>query len=309
MKSRYIVAAMALTLAAQPLLADGARGRQPRSGGGKHSSSGDRRGPSSSGFRAPVKGAEQRHPRVGTGRGYHRSYGYSRYSRSYNRYPAYWGLGYLGYGYGYGYGWPYSYSPYYYGYWGAPYYYRDSHAGSGAVRVQVEPEQTRVLVDGYYAGVADDFDGVFQRLYVSPGRHEIQLRLDGYRTHRVRVYVAADATMKLRFHMEKGAGEESFEDLGGDRPEADSSDRYEARPISRPDREGPGRLRLEVRPDDASVYVDGQFWGNARVRAELELPPGRHRVEVVRPGYRTEEREVVIQAGRTERLELELVRP
>ena len=57
--------------------------------------------------------------------------------------------------------------------------YRDS----GSVRVIVEPEQARVYVDGYYAGIADDFDGIFQRLSIPPGRHEITVKLDGYRTH------------------------------------------------------------------------------------------------------------------------------
>jgi len=38
------------------------------------------------------------------------------------------------------------------------------------------------------------------------------------------------------------------------------------------------------------------------------LPAGRHRVEIVRPGYRTEEREVEVRAGETAQLEVELER-
>ena len=52
--------------------------------------------------------------------------------------------------------------------------YRDS----GSLRVIVDPEKTRVYVDGYYAGIADDFDGIFQRLYraARPPRHQPQAR-------------------------------------------------------------------------------------------------------------------------------------
>ena len=32
----------------------------------------------------------------------------------------------------------------------------------------VDPAEARVYVDGYYAGTVDDFDGLFQRLNVSP---------------------------------------------------------------------------------------------------------------------------------------------
>jgi hypothetical protein len=70
-----------------------------------------------------------------------------------------------------------------------------------------------------------------------------------------------------------------------------------------------GRLRIEVRPDDASIYVNDQFLGTARQVRVLDLPPGRHRIEVVRPGYRTEQREVQIVPGETSEVSLELQRP
>ena len=88
---------------------------------------------------------------------------------------------------------------------------------AGALRILVDPEDTKVYVDGYYAGEVDEFDGMFQRLHVSSGRHEITLKKDGYVTHRIRVYVGEDATMKLRHDMEKGSGPDTLEDLAGER--------------------------------------------------------------------------------------------
>jgi hypothetical protein len=186
----------------------------------------------------------------------------------------------------------------------------------GSIRVLVDPSEARVYVDGYYAGTVDDFDGLFQRLNVSPGRHEIALKLEGYKTHRVRVYVAPDTTLKLHYDMEKGQGE-TFEDLAKDAPErevrrerepqepgAESEERAERDEVA-----VPGRLRLSVRPEDASVYVDGAFRGTARDATALRLGPGRHRVEVVRPGYRTQERDVEVTPGETTELTIELERP
>ncbi len=50
-----------------------------------------------------------------------------------------------------------------------------------------------------------------------------------------------------------------------------------------------------MRPDDASVYLDDRFLGSARELRTLALSPGPHRVEVVRPGFRTVERTVQVR--------------
>jgi PEGA domain-containing protein len=63
-----------------------------------------------------------------------------------------------------------------------------------------------------------------------------------------------------------------------------------------------GRLRMKVEPDDASVYLDGRFVGTggdlAGNEAGLLLSPGHHRVSVVRPGHRAEERDVDAVLGK-----------
>jgi hypothetical protein len=286
------------------------------SGGSSSSSSGGYVGSSGS---SGLSTSERRHPRAGTGRGSAGGGGY------YPGYPG-WGGGayYPGY---WGAWWPYgSYGWYgsYYGYpwgWGGGsgtvYHYVQREGGS--LRVLVNPSEARVYVDGYYAGTVDDFDGLFQRLRVSPGRHEITLRLEGHKTHRMRVYVAPGSTLKLHHDMERGQGE-SFEDLGSDEPvperearrEREQEDRWAGEEARAEDEEQAalgGRLELRVRPEDASVYVDGAFRGTAREAASLRLAPGRHRVEIVRPGYRTVEREVEVAPGETSRLAIELERP
>jgi hypothetical protein len=98
-------------------------------------------------------------------------------------YPYRYGYGYPYYGsrYGYPYGaYGYSYGGYYpagYGY-GGGYGYRD--AGSGGVRIQGAVRDAEVYVDGYYAGIVDDFDGPFQRLELEGGAHSIEIRAPGF---------------------------------------------------------------------------------------------------------------------------------
>ena len=51
----------------------------------------------------------------------------------------------------------------------------------------------------------------------------------------------------------------------------------------------PGRLRFEIEPDDAAVYVDDRYIGTAEelggLSRGLRVKPGKHVVTVVRPGY------------------------
>jgi hypothetical protein len=306
-------------------------GSERSSSAGQARSSGRSRGGESHASRPPQTAAQARHPRPGTGTGrFDNGYRGSRYT---------WGSPYYGgrYGYGYRYGYggyyysPYDswYSPYYYsGYYGySPSYYRRSrgygYRDSGSVRIIVDPEKTRVYVDGYYAGIADDFDGILQRLNVPPGRHEITLKLEGYRTQHFKVYVPVDDTIKIHYDMVRGTGEATSEQFAGipadyariedmsdrddDRYDRRDDGRYEGRDDGR-DQGDTGSLRLQVSPRDASVYVDGEFRGSGRQTSNLRLRPGRHRIEVVRPGFRTVEREVDVQAGRSTDLEFELER-
>jgi hypothetical protein len=52
-------------------------------------------------------------------------------------------------------------------------------AAYGGIRIQGAPRDAEVYVDGAYAGVVDDYDGVFQRLDLEPGSHEIEIRTQG----------------------------------------------------------------------------------------------------------------------------------
>ena len=164
---------------------DGPRTQAPRSPGARtQSPRGDGRGYDSRGGS----------PRV-IGRAPLRSYYYPNYSYGYRRgltiglglygYPYY---GYDGYGYPYG-AYGYSYGGYYpsgYGYGGygygsyaAP---RSGYAGAaygGGIRIQGAPRDAQVYVDGYYAGIVDDYDGTFQRLELEEGPHEVEIRTAG----------------------------------------------------------------------------------------------------------------------------------
>jgi len=311
-------------------------GGSSSSSGGSSSSSSGSSGSSYSGSSAHSGGsssgsAERRHPRAGTGSGDRYHYGGGGY------YPGYspWYPWYYPSSYAYG---PY-WGAYYYGYWPYGAYYSGGYAqsyrrasdDSGAIRVLVDQEDAKVYVDGYYAGKVDDFDGFSQRLHVGRGAHEILLKRDGYKSQRYRVYAVPGETLKIEHDMSKGQGEEPMQDLTGGRGDAEERYAPESRGAPREDLEdhepdedapppgrddsglevgqGGGRLDLRVWPADASVYIDGEFRGTGRQVRSLELHPGSHRIEVVRPGFPTYQHEVEIHGGRTESLQVTLEQP
>ena len=101
------------------------------------------------------------------------------------------GHGYYGHGYGgYGYG---GYDPYGYGAY-LPNY--------GDVRIEVSPkylrDEAQVYVNEAHVGDVDDFDGFLQRLSLTPGEYDIEIRLDGYQTLKQRIFVRRGSTYKIR---------------------------------------------------------------------------------------------------------------
>lgn len=94
-------------------------------------------------------------------------------------------------GYGGGYGGGY-YPPETYGY-----------DEEGALHLKVKPKQAQVYVDGYYAGVVDDFDGVFQKLHVEAGPHRLEFRAEGYETLSVDVNVEPGQTITYKGELKK----------------------------------------------------------------------------------------------------------
>jgi hypothetical protein len=103
-----------------------------------------------------------------------RSYPYGR-PRGYYVVPRF-GFGYDPFWYGPGWG--------YYGY-----SYPVPSESTGGLRLEITPKTAQVFVDGYYAGVVDDFNGHFQHLDLTPGGHRIEVRQPGFQPLTIQTYI------------------------------------------------------------------------------------------------------------------------
>jgi len=119
-------------------------------------------------------------------------------------------------------------------------------------------------------------------------------------------------SLGLGFYYGGGGGQPAtvYGDVPGDEPYGGGGGPDEAYDRGEGPR-GPdesAELRLDVQPDDASIYVDDQFRGIARRAGSLRVTPGRHRVEVVRPGFRVAEQRIEVAPGAATTVHIELER-
>ena len=181
------------------------------------------------------------------------------------------------------------------------------HDAAVSLRLQVTPREASVFVDGYAAGVVDDYDGVFQRLRLVPGPHEIVIHHPGHRSLRQNIYYNPGSTHTIRHRLDPLLPGEPLEPQPipralpapvmpaqpGGPPAVDTSRAPEGARF--------GTLALRVQPGDATVLVDGEPWKGPQTqdRLVIQLTEGPHRVRVERSGFQTFVVDVDVRAGET----------
>lgn len=211
------------------------------------------------------------------------------------------------------------------------------------VRLKVRPKEAAVYVDGFFAGLVDDFDGAFGRLHVAPGQHEVVVYLEGHRSLRRQLYLSVNRTSTIEGSLEPLAAgapneprpipsESALADpFGRDRDPRDRDprdrdpwDRVQRDPRDRDPRDAPRperplppaastsvSLSIRVQPGGASVLIDGQRWqcpADPDERLVVQVDAGHHTIEVQRDGYQRFVSEIDAQNGQTVPLNISLRR-
>ena len=298
-----------------------------RSGGSSGSSSSHSSGgasptrPGGGGGSPTVIPNDTRNGRYHGGGGYYGGYG-GHYGHG-----GYWG------GYPY-WGW-YGYwgAPWYWGYYGGyPYYggvtvYPNGAYGDlGALDLDLAPEKAEVYVDGQRVGVADDFDGFPAYLWLKEGTYDVAFYLPGFKTLARQYTIYPGLVVDVNDTLEQGEAvlpqdlgpktherrdariredrerEEYWRDRSPESMPAPENGHDVEQGDRRDVRQEPATLHLGVEPSDASVYLDGRFIGTAEelsgLRSGLIVDAGSHRLEIVRPGYRSDTRTFEAVSGR-----------
>jgi hypothetical protein len=196
------------------------------------------------------------------------------------------------------------YDPFYLG-WYPIYaqYPRPYYGGYGgywaSARLEIKPRDAQVYLDGYFVGVVDQFDGVFQRLDLPLGEHELAVYLKGYRPYRQKTLFRPGESYHIKAILEPlpaGTADEPPPQPSANSPDLYSQNQYrrdprdpygrapsgdpnqpppgdpgrtsplperpgDRRPNNRqPDSGAFGTLNIRVQPADAVVTIDGEKW-------------------------------------------------
>ena len=302
-------AAVVCFLSFAPSAAVGAAGRSraavPHGGGG-----GGHAAPAGTATRGGVPPHGTANGTARYGYGYYGGHGY--WGGYYPYYPywgwgAYWGYPYWGVGWSVSWGWPYYYGPYYGGGYYGPAYTFDGPpphpSGPAVVYTDINPKKAQVVLDGQLVGSAKDFSGRWDELKIDPGHHTVTFRQEGYKSLTYEIEAQAGASYHLTETMAAGNGDDHrviaapAEHHAEEKPVA-AEGNGNAPAAAPPHDAGVARglIRIRVTPEDASVYLDGEFLGMgselARLHGAIPVATGEHKLEIVRPGYASDVRTV-----------------
>jgi hypothetical protein len=141
-----------------------------------------------------------------------------------------------------------------------------------------------VWVDGNYVGYLKELKGD-KKIMLLPGEHEVIIRQSGYDDFKKKVVVEPGQVQIVNAVLLKS-------------PRATSP-------------EVTATLKLNIEPKRAAVFLDDKFVGHAsefggKFRSML-ISPGKHRIKVELPGYRTYDTEIDLLAGQKTEVKTVLV--
>jgi PEGA domain len=152
----------------------------------------------------------------------------------------------------------------------------------GATKVE---RDSGVWIDGGYVGFLKELKGD-KKVLLLPGEHQLAVRQSGYDdfVRKVVVEPGQVQTVQVVMHMSPGAHAPAVT----------------------------ATLKLTVQPGRAAVFLDDQYIGHASELGgavhSLSISPGKHRIKVELPGYRTFETEVNLLVGQKSEVKTELVK-
>ena len=153
---------------------------------------------------------------------------------------------------------------------------------SGATKVE---RNSGVWIDGQYVGYLKELKDD-KKIMLLPGNHTISVRQVGYTDFTETVIVEPGRVHIFTVRMTP--------DLRVVYPGSDAAE-----------------LKLNVKPERAAVFLDDGYVGHAGhfggTFNSMLLTPGKHRIKVELPGYRTFETEVNLLPGQKSKVETELV--
>ncbi len=179
--------------------------------------------------------------------------------------------------------------------WGSEYSY-----GDYSIMLKVNPDDAQVLLNGRFIGEAYEFSTRSSALKLRSAENELVIKKEGYLEEEIDLekYKMKRITVTMELRPDPVLGKKTVKKEVAPPPQPEKETEYkvvkekevpkgEVRPIVTGEF---SKVVLEVGPADSSIYVDGKFWGISPANGVINnfnLLKGKHRIEVLKPGYKT----------------------
>lgn len=152
----------------------------------------------------------------------------------------------------------------------------------GATKLE---QHSGVWIDGQYVGYVSELKGD-RKVLLLPGDHQIAVRHLGYKDFTQKIVVEPGQTQTINVRLMKDP-------------------RSQVPAVT-------AEIKLDVTPNRAAVFVDDGFMGPVQdfggMGRALLVSPGKHRIKIAMPGYRTFETDVNLLPNQKFTLKTELVK-
>jgi len=191
----------------------------------------------------------------------------------------------------------------------------DSPSRVYLVILQVTPDDAQVLLNGKLVGYAYEFSTSQSGLMLNSRNNELVIKKEGYIEEAVNLhqYDSRKITVRMKLLQDEeyaGPAREPRPAAKVSTPKAaEKMPEYTAlkeEPKPMPQdvdseekalEEKPVNVKITIAPDDAAIYLNGKFWGlspRSGVIENLRLKPGKYALEVVKPGFKTYTKQLLI---------------
>lgn len=171
---------------------------------------------------------------------------------------------------------------------------------SSRIIFRVEPDNSKILLDGRFIGEAYEFSTPETALRLRSRDHEIIIKNKGYEEESIDLKKFMTRNITIEVHMKEDKR------LSGIRPEeetkaeekkpeyiAKTAPVKEPEAVTEPEKPIVARMieiNFEILPAEAAIYLNGKFWGISPEDGKIQnqyLKAGTHTIEVVKPGYKS----------------------
>jgi uncharacterized membrane-anchored protein len=195
-----------------------------------------------------------------------------------------------------------------------PYDYWDWDYTEYRVILKVEPDDAQVLLNGKWIGDAYEFSTDNSAIRLASRNNELVIKKEGYVEEAIDLYEynTRKIIIRLKLRVDKDYTGPVTPRTAAKKvtpKEAEIKPGYEAK--TEPEKELPPQppeeimpevqpvdVILEIQPEEASIYLNGKFWGivpREGIIENLRLEPGKYTLEVIKPGYQDYKKEIEVK--------------